>query len=74
MSCPTCDHTMEGCGHGLFHCPRCGTVKRDDAVYTPAIVGRLREFTSTLGPAWTALAHLLGIFESIYPPDRRPVV
>lgn len=44
MACSTCTHTMHGLGYGIFHCPRCGTVKYDDTVIVPALVGRVKEF------------------------------
>jgi len=47
MSCPTCDHTMQGIGYGMFHCPRCGTLTNcptDGHVSVPALVERCRAF------------------------------
>jgi len=32
MACPTCDHTMAGIGNLIWHCPRCGTVKKERRV------------------------------------------
>lgn len=60
MSCPTCDHTMEGLGQNdradnIFLCPRCGTVKIDafgqhgDKVYVPKLVERCRKFIGVIG-------------------------
>lgn len=74
MSCPTCDHTMQGIGYGMSHCPRCGTLvgcHADGSVTVPALVGRCRKFGDTLGPAWSALWHRLGIRESINKPEDR---
>ena len=80
MSCPTCDHTMQDVAKredwNLFWCPRCGTLKiqdaaeNDEACRIPFLIGRLREFVATLGPMWSRLAHKLGILESIAPPQR----
>jgi hypothetical protein len=78
MTCPTCDATMQGIGYGMFHCPRCGTLKGcpvDGAVVTPALVGRCREFQRShgtnfdeyMGADWDRL----GIPEAINPPATR---
>lgn len=58
MACPTCDHTMQCVSHRddlqTYHCPRCGTVKVEDAnddnplVYVPKLVGRVIEFAGKL--------------------------
>ncbi len=51
MSCPTCDHTMQRVGQGVFWCPRCGTlrtvlslpaaIRNDDAA--PRLVDSMRD-------------------------------
>lgn len=83
MPCPNCDHTMSKLGvtegtapRPVWWCPRCGTSRFGDAggSMTPMLVDRTRRFTDTLGMMWTALAHRLGIFESIYTPAERPKV
>ena len=81
MSCVTCTHTMDLIGEAdrcrYYHCPRCGTmfVKSDgsqaDRWWAPKLVERCREFEATLGPAWGALWHRLGIKESIHRPEDR---
>ena len=84
MSCNTCDHTMESIRGGnedlrLFLCPRCGTVKIEDAnetepiVYVPKLVERCREFERRIGirPVVEGLWHSLGIRESINRPEER---
>jgi hypothetical protein len=61
----------------MFWCPRCGTIKiqdaaePDEAFMAPKLIGRMREFVATLGPAWTSLAHRLGILEAIASPGRQ---
>jgi transcription elongation factor Elf1 len=55
MPCPTCDHTMsaidmlkdeKGNAFGLFHCPRCGTLKKvfsfHEETFIPTLVTRCR--------------------------------
>jgi uncharacterized Zn finger protein (UPF0148 family) len=78
MPCPTCDHTMQRIIDGTFWCPRCGTLKTISGdhteIDTPMLVNRCREFEPTLGNIlrdgkW----RLLGIHESIYPPEERTV-
>jgi hypothetical protein len=75
MSCPTCDHSMACVGDFLFHCERCGTLRNDRLNYTvaPKLVERCRQFGETLGPAWGALWHRLGIEESIALPHERKI-
>lgn len=71
MACPTCSHTMQGLGYGIFHCPRCGTMKGEDAVTVPALVARCKIFKENaedgrgLSPFSEHLWHKLGIDESI---------
>lgn len=49
MACPSCDHTMQGLGHGAMWCPRCGTTKTEAGTfYTPALVSRCRSFAESL--------------------------
>lgn len=81
MPCPTCDGTLAKLfaeeGRSWSHCSRCGTVTvcldgtdhRD--VYAPALVERCRKFGATLGPAWGALWHRLGIAEAVNVPGER---
>lgn len=85
MSCPTCDHTLEGIGYGMFHCPRCGTLKgcpNADAVFVPALVERCRNFmthmTDEEGPLTAGQRltfrqewHRLGVNESTNTPENR---
>lgn len=80
MSCPTCDHTLNGIGHGMFHCPRCGTLTNcqvEGAVTVPSLVERVRRFGREApfgdwGPIW----HRVGIQESIGPvtPPMSPIM
>lgn len=86
MSCPTCDHTMHCIGHGIFWCPRCGTLKGNDPlgqVSIPALVDRCRRFAAEgntqsyfLGKSKYDHAdeewRKLGIAESINVPSERP--
>lgn len=84
MPCPTCDHMLTGLGHGLFWCPRCGTIKdmtndiTDTAV--PKLVDRCREFDDWFeqfrpNPVpFVALWHCwhrIGIDEAIHHPEHR---
>lgn len=77
MSCPTCSHTMDGIGYGMFHCPRCGTLincPTDGAVHVPALVIRCRRFGETIGGVCAEHAFRwkqLGVSESIDPPGQR---
>jgi hypothetical protein len=72
MSCPTCDHTLEGIGHGMFHCPRCGTLincPADGAIHVPALVARCRMFEPRLQDLCKSIVESwcrLGIEESIH--------
>lgn len=84
MSCPTCDHTMEGINSTvfenatIFHCPRCGTTKnRDGSCTVPKLVDRIRELESGYVrpdeyPPLTSDWRRLGIAESINLPANRP--
>lgn len=55
MSCPNCDHTMQGITSNtsgrIFWCPRCGTLKtvRDalEIIDSPSAIGRLRKIVAT---------------------------
>ncbi len=78
MSCPTCDHTLSGIGHGMFHCPRCGTLVNnpvEGACHVPALIRRCREFRrhmsadmdSLLIRRWT----IIGIEDSVALPAER---
>lgn len=79
MACPTCDHTLEGVGNGVFHCPRCGTMVTrglGELVATvPKLVTRCREFGRTMSADEDAMLLTLwvglGIDESIYLPAER---
>jgi hypothetical protein len=80
MACQTCGGTMQGVGYGIFHCPRCGTMKNlDGSLTTPALVTRCREFeealvnpaTGPVGANLRLLWHTEGIDESIRPPGQR---
>ena len=72
MACLTCAHTMQGLGHNVFWCPRCGTVKQDDSVYVPALVERVRELRKEMSQdlcyetiTWEGRWHGLGVLEAI---------
>lgn len=77
MSCPTCDHTLFGIGHGTFHCPRCGTLVGDHfggGAFVPLLVDRCRLFAGLPSVMDDAAWHdwrRLGIDESIAPPEAR---
>jgi len=71
MSCPTCDHTMQRIENETFWCPRCGTLRLGPMIEMPMLVERVRMFAGTLGRSWSALAHRLGILESIGTPHRQ---
>ena len=71
MSCPTCDHTMQGVADD-FWCPRCGTRKLRDDVYRPKLVGLVRDFCTDLDEFDHQLAHEQGVYEAIYKPENRP--
>jgi tRNA(Ile2) C34 agmatinyltransferase TiaS len=77
MSCPTCSHTMQGVGYGVFHCPRCGTMKGPiGEVVTPALVERCREYERgaldmDTDPVAVSEWERLGIAESINTPANR---
>lgn len=89
MSCPTCSHTMSHVGiavdgASLYHCPRCGTLRRvvwfsqgqkinDDV---PMLVGRCREFGEALQTidepsVLRSEWGRLGVWESINTPEDR---
>ena len=74
MSCPTCDHTMNGIGNGVFWCPRCGTLKDDVMPYVeaPKLVLRCRYFETSLNGVFRRTWQLNGIAESINLPCNRP--
>jgi hypothetical protein len=71
---------MHGLGYNIFFCPRCGTLKQDDAVAVPALVDRCRCFVGAVGvadmarEAWPGRHwHKLGIAEAIdRPRDQEP--
>jgi hypothetical protein len=70
---------MEGLGYGIFHCPRCGTVKGSptpEAVFVPALVERCRQFhrealaaryAERLADVW----HRVGMDKAISMPENR---
>lgn len=79
MACPNCDHTMQCVAPGVFWCPRCGTLNNErafDALATPWLVERCREFERTELPAmhpWSMAVTewlRLGINESINVPEN----
>lgn len=80
MACPTCDHTMHGVGHGLYHCPRCGTLVgayADGSAFAPALVGRVREYEKLVYSDATLIRHRqewnqLGLAEAVRKPGDRP--
>jgi tRNA(Ile2) C34 agmatinyltransferase TiaS len=81
MGCPTCDSTIESVGRllddpdcGVFHCPRCGTLRVGGYTYVPRLVERCRRLHDEVyhPPTEQAVWHRLGIYEAIYPPDGRP--
>lgn len=54
MACPTCLHTMQSVGDGVFWCPRCGsirTVRLETEPCVPKLVARVREYADRLGEA-----------------------
>lgn len=76
MSCPTCDHTMQGIAPKCWWCPRCGTLKNSNDVEAPKLVSRCRAFFDSLkteeegfgslgGKALVKTWHRMGIEESI---------
>jgi hypothetical protein len=78
MPCPVCSHTLDGISHGMFHCPRCGTLVNCPAVgdvCVPALVRRCDDFARRLSPDRDALLlqrwHSLGIAESIATEHER---
>jgi hypothetical protein len=76
MSCPTCDHTLDGIGHGMFHCPRCGTLVSHPRLLlvVPSLISRCRRFSHEC-LAQVPLLHdrwkSIGIAESIDVPEAR---
>ena len=76
MPCPTCDHTMEGLGYGIFQCRRCGTTKMNDSFFIPALVERCRRFEQSQIETFNSIDdrwRTLGVAESInIPANRRP--
>jgi hypothetical protein len=75
MSCPTCGHTMQGIGYGMFHCPRCGTVQSAEGTVTvPALVERCRKLPDQMRfmpLAFSEAWYRLGIEEAINTPENR---
>jgi hypothetical protein len=78
MPCPTCDHTLNGIGYGMFHCPRCGTLvgyHAHGSAMMPALVGRLRELKKMIRNCTAATIfqewNRLGVNESILPEKER---
>ena len=72
MPCPTCDHTVQGIGYGLYHCPRCGTyIDEDGSAKVPALIARLIRFRQELTEAQRDVWHALGIDECILLPGER---
>lgn len=74
MPCVTCGHTMEGIGHGMFHCPRCGTLinRVSDYASVPALVGRCLSFKAAgLTDAQNLTWRQLGIEEATKMPAHR---
>jgi len=47
-------------------------VKHGEEVFVPKLVERCRQFSDTLGPAWSQLWVRCGIAESINRPEDRP--
>lgn len=83
MPCPTCDHTVQGIGFGMFWCPRCGTLiwhtGAGKAVDVPKLVERCRKLEAAhvgaspgVGLNLTLDWHRLGLAESINKPEDRP--
>lgn len=79
MTCPNCNYTMHGIGHGKQYCPICGTLRQENgAVIVPALVGHCREFEAILMPPprnefYWGEWHRLGIAECTgrrRPPER----
>ena len=61
MSCPTCSATMQGIAHGVFWCPRCGSLKNvTDNAEVPKLVERCREFGGAIrkDPPWGFISNL----------------
>lgn len=82
MPCPSCDHSMEGLGGGVFWCPRCGTLRSLSVTNlptdtTPKLVERCRELEKEVHAAageapWVETAWVrLGVGESINLPQNR---
>lgn len=74
MPCPSCSHTLQGIGYGMYHCPRCGTLTNcpiDGAVSVPALVQRCRDFAPALTTYQVETWNRLGIAESINTPAER---
>lgn len=84
MSCPTCDHTMQGIGVSaggdhIFWCPRCGTLRRDNngkggqADDVPSLPHRVKAFIEAV--AWPyeniVVARKIGLEESCTLPANR---
>lgn len=89
MACPTCDGTManlylepqRGIGQmALFHCDRCGTVKKvyremadENKTYVPSLITRLKQFRLGLSGDQRQAWDELGIEECILLPENRMV-
>lgn len=74
MSCPTCDHTMQGVGENWFWCPRCGTLKERQGVIVdvPSGVGQARNWL--LQKSVTEDHARSVLCEMFLSPDEREVV
>ena len=79
MACPTCDHTMSALVAGWWWCERCGTVLRDESVYLPKLVLRVRQLREVMErrvgfSSWDRKAwHEIGVDEAISRVGERPV-
>lgn len=76
MSCPTCDHTMQGIGkletgERLFWCPRCGTIRRVRHERTGWIAGQSTVDDVPKLPG--RVRELLDYFETFETPIRNPL-
>lgn len=72
MSCPTCDHTMQGLADDWFWCPRCGTLQqKDDPNYDqPYLVERVRRLLAD--NVADVRAPWRGLGEAALKPEERP--
>ena len=77
MACPSCQHTMQGLGEGIFWCPRCGSIRYQGLVSVPCLVHRVRELHDAMKAAvgfsaWDISKwNELGLLESIDLPGNR---